>query len=383
MFNYEFPPIGGGGGWVTYFLGKHFVSVGHQVTVVTSQFQDLPVNEIVEGMNIIRVPTLRKSPDVCAVHEMMTYVVSSTYYGHSIANDFHPDIVQVFFGIPSGFCAYWLRKVRKLPYVVFLGGRDVPRINPDPAYYRWLYWLLKPVIRSIWRSADQVIACSYGLKQLAMQTDNKLPITVLPDGLELDRFVHTNRPLNSSCIRILTVGRLIPRKGFQYLIRAVPKIIQSDKYPFKIEIIGDGPYQVELKKLVHQLRIGVYIQFSGSVDYEELPRKYHRSDIFTLCSSAEGMPLVVLEAMGAGLPIVASRVQGIEDLVTYGENGYLVSAGNIEEIAEKIVALINQPHKRLQMGRASYQKVQPYDWKNIAESYLEIYQRSIGRKIEQ
>jgi len=163
----------------------------------------------------------------------------------------------------------------------------------------------------------------------------------------------------------------------------VPKIIQSAKYPFKIEIIGDGPYQVELKKLVHQLRIGVYIQFSGSVDYEELPRKYHRSDIFTLCSSAEGMPLVVLEAMGAGLPIVASRVQGIEDLVTYGENGYLVSAGNIEEIAEKIVALINQPHKRLQMGRASYQKVQPYDWKNIAESYLEIYQRSIGRKIEQ
>ena len=186
-------------------MGKHFVSVGHQVTVVTSQFQDLPVNEIIEGMNIIRVPTLRKSPDVCSVHEMMTYVVSSTYYGHLIANDFHPDIVQVFFGIPSGICAYWLRKVRKLPYVVFLGGRDVPRINPDPPYYRWLYWLLKPVIRSIWRSADQVIACSYGLKQLAMQTDNKLPITVLPDGLELDRFVYTNRSLNNSCIRILTL----------------------------------------------------------------------------------------------------------------------------------------------------------------------------------
>ena len=92
------------------------------------------------------------------------------------------------------------------------------------------------------------------------------------------------------------------------------------------------------------------------------------------------MPLVVLEAMGAGLPIVASRVQGIEDLVTYGENGYLVSTGNTEEIAEKIVALINKPHERLHMGRVSYQKVQPYDWKNIAESYLEIYQRSIGSK---
>ncbi len=381
MFNYEFPPIGGGGGWVTYFLGKHFVAAGHQVTIVTSQFRNLPTNEMIEGMDIIRVPALRNSPDVCAIYEMLTYVLSSTYYGHSIAYDFQPDIIQVFFGIPSGICAYWLQKIRKFPYMVFLGGRDVPRVNPNPPYYRWLYWLLTPVIRSIWRNADEVIACSYGLKQLAKQTDEKIPITVVPDGLELDRFEYTNRSLNSNCVKILTVGRLIPRKGFQYLIQALPKIIQSAKFSFKLDIVGDGPYRTQLQKLANQLEVDAYVQFSGSVNYTDLPAKYWQADIFTLCSSAEGMPLVVLEAMGASLPIIASKVQGIEDLVAIGENGYLVATGDVEEIAEKIIHLINHPHQRLQMGEVSHEKVQPYDWKNIAESYLKIYQRCIGNRL--
>ena len=109
MFNYEFPPLGGGGGWVTYFLGKHFVAAGHQVMLVTSQFEDLPATEVIEGMTIRRVPVWRKNRDVCAVYEMLTYVISSTYYGQSIAKIFQPDVVQVFFGIPSGACAYWLQ----------------------------------------------------------------------------------------------------------------------------------------------------------------------------------------------------------------------------------------------------------------------------------
>ena len=141
--------------------------------------------------------------------------------------------------------------------------------------------------------------------------------------------------------------------------------------------MGDGPYRTQLQKLANQLEVNAYVQFSGSVNYTDLPAKYWHADIFTLCSSAEGMPLVVLEAMGASLPIIASRVQGIEDLVTIGENGYLVATGDVEEIAEKIIHLINQPHQRLQMGEASHEKVQPYDWKNIAESYLKIYHRCI------
>ena len=127
--------------------------------------------------------------------------------------------------------------------------------------------------------------------------------------------------------------------------------------------------------MVKDLKIEKYVRFSGSVDYADLPDKYRQADIFALCSSAEGMPLVVLEAMGAGLPIVASKVQGIEDLVAVGQNGALVEPGNIEQIADQLTNLINQPDQRRRMGGTSVSRVQQYDWKNIAEAYLRIYQR--------
>ena len=176
-------------------------------------------------------------------------------------------------------------------------------------------------------------------------------------------------------VRILTVGRLIPRKDVQLLIRALPKIIKSTTRNFEVEIVGDGPCGSDLVKLSKELGVFHKIQFTGSVPYSELPQKYQGADIFALCSLAEGMPLVVLEAMGSGLPVVASRVQGVEDLVKGGTNGYLFTAGDADALAKNLTSLIVDDERRCKMGDASTLQVQRYDWKNIAQSYLEIYQR--------
>ena len=382
MFNHEFPPIGGGGGWVSYFLGKHFAAAGHDVHLITSQFRDCPKDEKVEGFHVHRVRALRKNPDVCAVHEMLTYAVSSSLYGLRFAKQFQPDIVQVFFGIPAGGGAYLLQKRRNVPYVVFLGGRDVPSRNPDPPYYRWLYLLLKPAIRAIWRNASVVVACSEGLRELAQETDTDVKMDVIPDGLDLARFkprsppVTAEREQRNACpkkVQILTIGRLIPRKGFQFLIRALPQIIEKAAHNFEIEIVGDGPYHGELLKLAEKLGVTAHIHFAGSVPYSELPQKYRGADIFILPSLAEGMPLVVLEAMGTGLPIVASRVQGIDELVVDGTNGALFDPGDVDGLASSLIKLINAGEGRVEMGKASIERVEPYDWKNIADAYLALY----------
>ena len=380
MFNHEFPPIGGGGGWVSYFLGKHFAAAGHDVHLITSQFRDCPKDEAVEGFHVHRVPALRKSPDVSAVHEMLTYAVSSSLYGLQFAKKFQPDIVQVFFGIPAGGGAYLLRKLRNVPYIVFLGGRDVPRRDPDPSYYRWLYLLLKPIIRSIWSSASGVIACSDGLRQLAQETDTDVKIDVIPDGLDLGRFEPIKRDACPEKVRILTIGRLIPRKGFQFLIRALPQIIKKATHNFEIEIVGDGPYRTELLRLAGDLGVASHIHFSGSVPYAELPEKYRGADLFILPSLAEGMPLVVLEAMGTGLPIVASRVQGIDELVVENVNGALFDPGDVDELAHCLVKLIDAGERRIEMGKASTERVKPYDWKRIADAYLNLYKEVSSRQ---
>ena len=379
MFNHEFPPIGGGGGWVSYFLGKHFAAAGHDVHLMTSQFRECPKYEEIEGFQVHRVPALRKNPDVCAVHEMLTYAVSSSLYGLRFAKQFKPDIVQVFFGIPAGGGAYLLKKRRNVPYVIFLGGRDVPSRNPDPPYYRWLYLLLKPAIRAIWRNASVVVACSEGLRELAQETDSNVHMDVIPDAVDLETFTPVQRSSYPEKVRVLTIGRLIPRKGFQFLIRALPQVLEKVAHNFEIEIVGDGPYHGELLKLAENLGVTSHIRFAGSVPYSELPEKYRDADLFILPSLAEGMPLVVLEAMGTALPIVASRVQGIDELVIDGVNGALFDPGNVDQLAHALIKLINAGEERIKMGRASVERVKPYDWKHIADAYLALYADILGK----
>ena len=280
MFNHEFPPIGGGGGWVSHFLGKHFAAAGHDVHLITSQFRECPKDEQIEGFHVHRVPALRKNRNICAVHEMLTYAVSSSLYGLRCVKQFRPDIVQVFFGIPAGGGAYLLQKLRKVPYVVFLGGRDVPSRTPDPPYYRWLYLLLKPVIRAIWRNAAAVVACSEGLRQLARETDSDVQIDVIPDAVDLETFTPVQRHAYPEKVRVLTIGRLIPRKGFQFLIRALPQVLEKVASDFEIEIVGDGPYHSELLKLAENIGVASHIRFAGSVPYPKLPQKYRGSRYF-------------------------------------------------------------------------------------------------------
>ena len=381
MFNHEFPPIGGGSGWVSYFFGKHFVEAGHDVYLITSQFRNLPKEEEVEGIHVQRVPALRSNKDVCGVLEMLSYAISSSWHGLRSTHQLKPDVIQIFSGIPAGGAGYLLKKIRGLPYVVFLSGRDVPSPNPDPPYYRWLYALLNPMIKGIWENAGAVVACSDGLRDLALQTAPDFPFKVIPDGLDLNRFSPVLRSADPNRVRILTIGRLIPRKGFQLLIQALPQVTAEAAVDFEIEIVGDGPHRDTLVALAKDLKVDELIQFAGSVSYSELPQKYRDADIFVLCSLAEGMPLVVLEAMGTALPIVASSVQGIEDLVRTGVNGALFPPNDVNELARSLIGLINDGEIRVRMGKSSVDFVQKYDWQNIANSYLTVYERILEARL--
>jgi len=453
MINYEFPPIGGGGGNVTHYISRNLARKGHDVCIITSRFKGLPGYERkrfqippdpplergeprgplqrgefrgslqrVElgnpfsklgtkdgpfpkvgtyGFEVHRVPVLRKSPNVCSVHEMFTFVVSASIYSLRLVKEFRPDIVHIFFGIPSGPVAYLLKKVYNLPYVVFLGGRDVPRPHSDPPFYRLMYGVLSPAIRSIWGNAKAVVACSNGLRELALRWLNGSPHTrgsalpvetcrdtacrvscysgikigVIPDGVDLSKFRPVEKnPDPDATVKILTIGRLIPRKGFDCLIRSLPELMKIARKDFCVEIVGDGPLRAELTRLTEQLHVADKVVFAGTVPYEQLAGKYRQADVFVLSSLAEGMPLVVLEAMASGLPIIASGVQGIEDLVEEGVNGHLFPPADHRALNQYLAAVINDDAIRLQMGRESARIVRKYDWANIAEQYLRIYE---------
>lgn len=374
MINYEFPPVGGGGGNVTYFISRNLARDGHDVRVITSQFRDLPKYERLDGFEVHRVPVLRKSADVCGIHEMLTFVLSASIYSLKYVKSFRPDIVHVFFGIPSGPVAYLLKKLRDLPYVLFLGGRDVPRIHPDPPFYRLMYGILGPAIRSIWGNAKAVVACSEGLRELALNTEDSTPIHVIPDGVDLNKFHSVERSANPEKVRILAIGRLIPRKGFDFLIKSLPEVTKNARKDFCVEIVGDGPMRSELTRLSEQLGVQQKIIFAGSVPYDKLAEKYQKADAFVLSSLAEGMPLVVLEAMASGLPILATKVQGMDSLVKEGVNGHLFPPADSSALGQYLTRLINDGALRLKMSQQSAKVIRKYDWSNITQQYLRIYE---------
>jgi glycosyltransferase involved in cell wall biosynthesis len=372
MLNYEFPPIGGGGGLVTRYFGEHFTKAGHEVYLLTSRYGDLAAVEKINGINVIRVPVLRKRSDVCAVHEMATYVLSAVSKARHLLKKQKFDIVQAFFGIPSAPVAYFILKKFHIPYVVFLGGRDVPRRRVDPQILRFWYVLFKPAIRAIWRNAAAVIACSNGLRDLARLTDPQVDIQVIADGVDVSHFQPVERQNRTPPIRLLMIGRLIPRKNINLLFEALPKV--QAKYSFRVQIVGDGPERKALEQKVEKGKLAFLVDFVGSVPYGKLIDYYNEADVFVHCSEAEGMPLVVLEAMACGLPIVGTKVQGIEDLIEHGQNGYLFEPGDTDILAKYLSHIIDMKDLRASMGKQSLHMVQSYDWSHIAQRYLDLYQ---------
>ncbi|MBI3250227.1 MAG: glycosyltransferase family 4 protein, partial [Candidatus Andersenbacteria bacterium] len=99
------------------------------------------------------------------------------------------------------------------------------------------------------------------------------------------------------------------------------------------------------------------------------------ADVFILTSLSEGMPSVILEAMGCGLPILASDVGGNNEIVHEGENGYLISGNDVDKIAERIAELINNQELRKRMGKRSREMAMQYDWKNIMGEYNHLYEQ--------
>jgi glycosyltransferase involved in cell wall biosynthesis len=207
-----------------------------------------------------------------------------------------------------------------------------------------------------------------------IQTIYDRDIVVIPNGIDIN--VHFDGlPLperRSFGEKILFVGRLHPIKGVRYLILAMNKVHEK-KPEARLILVGDGEEREMLEALSIQLGIQKYIQFVGELPHEKVQTFMHQADVFVLPSLSEGLPNVILEAMACGLPIVATRVGGIPDLIKNGVHGYLVEAKKPDEIAEKILILLQNDQLRNEISQTNLAEVKAYAWENIIDQLEYIY----------
>lgn len=369
LINSEYPPVGGGAGNASQYIAQQLAKMGHQVAVVTSRCGDLHQQEEFDNLTIYRIPAFRRRQDRSNAFEQAVFIISASLWTSSLIRRFKPDATLAFFGVPSGAVSLFIKLILKIPYIVSLRGGDVPGFRPyDFGRY---HKLIAPLLRAIWRHASAIVANSNGLRDLALTFDARFAIPVIPNGVDLDLYKTDER--DWAVPRILSVGRMVHQKGFDIAMRALAGLQELE---WEWHLAGDGPQLDALKSLAKELGIAERVTFHGWQSRAQLIGQYQRSNLFLFPSRHEGMPNAVLEAMASGLPVIASRIAGNEELVLNDKTGLLVETEKVDELRHALHKLLGNASLRQEMGRAARLRVEEhYSWENTAKQYALLLEK--------
>jgi glycosyltransferase involved in cell wall biosynthesis len=360
--NYEFPPLGGGASPICFHLARELVRKGHEVDVVTMHFRGLERSEVIDGVGVYRVPCLRKTESVCQTYEMVSFAISAVPVAIRLAKKKRYDLNHTHFIFPSALTSYVVKKVTGLPYVVTAHGSDVPGYNPDR--FQIEHKLFKPLWTKLARNANALTSPSESLRSLILSHDDKRPVEVVPNAIDTSLFLPGPKER-----RILMVSRLLPRKGFQYVLEALAGI-ESD---FEVVIVGDGPFKPDLEALVRQKNLNV--RFTGWLDNtsEELRALYATSAIFALPSQMENFSIALVEAMSSGAAVLTSDAGGCPEVV--GDAALLTPFGDVNATREKLKRLIEDETLRKELGKKALTRVEQFSWPTVTRRYEEVFEK--------
>lgn len=378
ILNYEFPPIGGGGANANFCLLEQYAQAPSlQIDVLTSGAgPGVTQEKFAENVTVYRVGLHKKSLHVWRKIEVLEWLHKARpHYRHLVQTQDY-DLVHAFFGFPSAWFCY--RSRVQLPYMISLRGSDVPGQN---ARLQRDYKLLAPLFRRIWRHAEILVACSQGLRARAQRFLPSVSVDVIPNGVDLDRFTPAaGASLNASPdrdIRLLTVGRLSETKRVELLIEAVDILLQSE-CPVQLTIIGAGRQYGRLSQMVRDRSLGSHVHMTGRLDQERMPQVYQEHDLLVSASAQEGMSNAMLEAMAAGLPIVSTACEGLDELIR--DNGIIVGQAQAQALAQAIRTVLSDAKTHRHMSRAARARAEQFTWAEAARQYMDHYRSLAARE---
>jgi glycosyltransferase involved in cell wall biosynthesis len=372
VFCHEYPPQGGGGGVGAKQYAEAWASKGHRVTLVTSQVNHLPAQEVVNGVEIVRIyaPGIRARATIPLV-AMAVYCALGFVFVLSQARRLRVyDVINSHFCIPGGLLGVAAAKVLGLPHVLTIIGGDIfdPTKSGSPHRHR----LTRAINRLVLRLADRIVAISSDTKRRAHQYyEAGRDIRIIPYGfvpVALPQSAATLRD-QSGPFRVIAVGRLVKRKGFEYLIRALALLPQE----VQLTIVGDGPLHGELLTLAQALGVAGRVTLAGYKTREEIFAHLAASDCYGLSSLHEGLCIAVQEAMYAGLPIVATNNGGQVDLIRDPHNGLLVDPASADQLAAALGKFYADRDFARRVARTNREDIERHLIGANSEEYLALF----------
>ncbi len=305
------------------------------------------------------------------------FLAAQAFHIWRTARKYKINFIHCHWIIPQGFFVALLNTLSGIPYLLTAHGGDVYSFRKNLVIRICSNYALK-----------RAKACTVNSKPTGQAVHNirpGSPMQVVPMGVDTRRF-HPEKynqaikeELNIQDSFLLTVGRFAEKKGFKYLIQAMPEILRK-RPQAKLVIIGFGPQEKTLKQLIAELNLESSVLLPGSKTGDELAQYFATADIFigpsvvTDSGDTEGQGVVFLEAMASGTAVIASDVGGVKDAVRNMETGLLIPQKDPEAIAEKTLLLLEDQELRKNLATNGRKLAESeYSWEKIAERFLEIY----------
>lgn len=372
MLNYEYPPIGGGTGIACEQL-LHVLADDPAVAIelVTSGVR--PQHELhrpAGNIRIHRLPLAKHDLQFWRPSELLRWTGAASRHAGRLLDAGVFDLCHCWGGLPAGLLGWRFR--HRLPYIVALRGSDVPGYNPRLALLDPL--LLRPIARHVWRDAAAIAAVSVSLRDMARVCLPTTPIDVIGNGIDTDRFrpaggwETTTGPRE---MNVVFLGRLIGRKRIDILLEAFARLTAA-RDRTTLTIAGDGPERGRLEAQARALGLGDRVRFTGRLDRGEVAALLSRSAVLVLPAAHDAMPNAVLEAMAAGLAIIATDTSAL-GLVK--GNGVLIPVGDSGAIVRALTAYERDPALLRAHRARSRALAEERSWKTIAAQTLALYRR--------
>ncbi len=287
------------------------------------------------------------------------------------------DVVHLHNPLSPVVCASFLRHREAAPHTVMVATLHEYRADKNP-----LFSIGDPVIRRWMERLDGRIAVS----EMARSFNNTYfpgEYTVIPNGIDAARYAgHHAQPLEryrDGCPTVLFLGRLESRKGFRHLLRAWPWV-RAVVPGARLLVVGAYEKRHKRQYVRYARKRNIYgVRFVGRASEEEKPRYYRSADVF--CAPAAGFEsfgIVLLEAMAAGVPVVASDIPGFRTVLDEGVQGVFAAPRDPHSLAKAIIDLLLDPERRARLGQAGQAKAALYDWSRIARQVSDFYRQVLA-----
>jgi glycosyltransferase involved in cell wall biosynthesis len=363
----SYAPNTGGLQTVTQQLASALRERGHSLTVVANRYpRTLAASEVLDGGQVIRWHFLTPRLQQLLSLRFDLFLAGLLYLPLTLARlifllrQERPDVVNLHFvGAPALFVLI-ARSLMAFRLVVSLHGDDVEGLAQRARFDRWVF-------SSVLRRAETVTACSRYLLDTALgiEPSVKQNALVIHNGID--------QPANASAVDItggvFAAGRMVPKKGFDVLLRAHA----TDPTRSQLTLIGEGPERERLEQLARALGMNGEVRFRGNQDHAQVMEEMAVADVVAIPSLKEPFGLIALEAMSLGKPIVASRVGGLPEVLE-GADALLVEPGNADELSVAIDGVRKRLRDDPKFGVRNRELARRFSTERMVDSYLQAYQ---------